>query len=562
MKKPSLDELTIKEKISQLLMLGQGYLEYRWENGGMIPRTMDEINEIMTKYQYGSMYAYGAVGRGKLDADHVTDVNDMGEASVSQHKEWLEAVQKNVRLPMLFGTDSEFGLHYAFRDASQTVGALSIGAANDEVLTEELAAQVAREHKAAGSNWRWSPVLDLPNRFNGISIGRSYSDDIERLTKLCIATIRGTEREGVASHAKHFPGEDPYEFRDGHFVTPCINISLEEWEQRQGKVFQNIIDAGVMSIMTTHTAFPACDDEMINGKYIPTSFSNKAVEQLLRKKMGFEGVIISDDLSMGGLSTICSHEEMLVRLINAGHDILLGVKEHDYELVYKAVCDGRISMERIDDSCRRVLDLKEKIGLFEECQEQETYSPADTNAKISELNRKIAEKAITLLYDRMQMLPLNKEKIKKVAIVCVSHSTKTIEELETMKKAFEEHDAEVVLCDGITRESYGLIAKQNDLIVYVGHLSHHRPMGMPSFYDEKMDCFRYAFTEDHEKAIGVSTGYPYVHHDAMQGANTFINIYSTDDESQKAFVKALYGEIPFAGTSPIDIEPKLRYVYC
>ena len=561
MEKPSISELSLTEKIAQLLMVSQGHLEYRFENNGMVARTMDEVNEIMTKYQYGSIYAYGAVGKPKLDADGITNVTGMGQVTTEQHKSWLNALQKNVRLPMLFGMDSENGLRYAFKDASQAAPPLSIGAANDEELTRKLAKGIALEHKAAGSNWRWAPVLDIGNRFSGLLIGRTYSDDIERLTRLATATMQGMESENVATTVKHFPGADIYEFRDSHIVTTVINSSLEEWEEKQGKVFQNMIDAGVMTIMTSHTAFPAVDDEKIKGNYIPASFSKKIITDLLRKKMGFEGVIITDDVAMGGITTICSREEKLIRMINAGHDILLGVDPYDFDLVYNAVCDGRIPMERIDKSCERVLALKEKIGLFDEKNKQEV-DIWEANKIITETSRGIAEKSITLLYDKNNLLPLSKETIKKVAIVCVSHAAKTIEQLEVMKTEFEKRGAKTDLYDGVNRETYANIVDQHDFIVYVGHISQHRPLGMPSFYDEKMDCFRSAFTRDKEKSMGVSTGYPYVHHDAMQGADTFANIYSCAPECQKAFVKAVYGEIPFVGTSPIDIEPKLRYVYC
>lgn len=559
MERPVLNEMPLREKIAQILMIHQTALKSKIVEGKRTLRTMEEIKEIMEKYQYGSMYAAGG-DTVRIDEEDPNRIIASTKCRSDQYKQWLAALQKQVRLPMLIAMDSARGLGYRFEDASETVGALAVGAANDEKLTEDLYAGIAREHRAVGSNWRWAPVVDIPNRFSSVSVGRSFSDDVNLMSKHVRATIRGMEKEKVATTVKHFPGDDPYEFRDSHLITPAIHLSLEDWEKEQGKAFQNAIDEGVMTIMTSHKAFPAVDDEKINGRYIPASLSEKVIEGLLRKKMGFKGVIITDDVNMAGLTTYCSREERLVKLINAGHDMILGVQVDDLDLVYQAVCDGKISMERIDASCERVLALKERIGLFEET--QETVDMAEANKMVSVANCKIAEKAITLLYDRNGMLPISGEKVKKVAIIGIAHSPVLMTLLESMKAAFEERGALVSMYEGINADNYNQMAEEHDLVIYCGHISHHRPMGMPSFYDEKMRCFWYAFTRDNHKAIGVSTGYPYIHYDCMAAANTFVNLYSYDKETLTAFVKAIYGEIPFRGKSPIDIEPKLRYIYC
>ena len=559
MNRPHVNEMSVREKLAQILMLSQEALKSKTIEGKKELRTMEEIAEIMEKYQYGSLYAAGG-DVVRMDEEDPNQIISSTRCRSEQYRKWLDALQKKVRLPMLIAMDSESGLGYRFEDASQAVGPLAVGAADDEQLTEELYAGIAREHRAVGSNWRWAPVVDIPNRFSSVSVGRSFSDDVELMNRHVRAAIRGIEKEKVATTVKHFPGADPYEFRDAHLITPTINLSLEDWEREQGRAFQNAIDEGVMTIMTAHMAFPAVDDEKINGRYIPASLSEKVIEGLLRKKMGFEGVIITDDVNMAGLTTYCSREEMLVRLINAGHDVLLGVQVPDLDLVYQAVCDGRISMERIDASCERVLALKERIGLFDG--PQETVSMTEANRMVTAANRKIAEKGITLLRDRSGLLPISKEAVKKVAVVGIAHTPELMTQLEAMKAAFEERGAWVSLYEGINAEQYDQMVGEHDLIIYCGHISQHRPMGMPSFYDEKMMCFWHAFTKDNHKAIGVSTGYPYLHYDSMAAANAFVNLYSYNAETLTAFVAAIYGEIPFCGKSPVDIEPKLRYIYC
>ena len=553
MKKPLLSEMTVKEKIGQLLMFH-----------GNCVATLDELLEVVEKYQPGTFWLdclpRGEAGSNVGEAFGLdTTSRDGTSYPMADDKRYAELLNSKAKYPILFADDSAQGLQARYTDRTRGVAPFSVGAADDVELTYQLYKGLAAENRAAGKRWRWAPVIDMPNRLSGGNMGRSYGGDIDTIVKHAIATCRAQESEGVVSTVKHFPGCDPYEIRDSHFVTTKMNVSLEEWEKTQGQTFQQMIDAGVMSIMTSHHAFPAVDDEKINGKYIPISISEKAITGLLRKKMGFNGVILTDDVNMGGLASVAPREELLIRLINAGHDVLLGVKVSDAEIVHKAVADGRIPMSRIDESCQRVLDMKEKIGLFDD--EETPYTPpAEAKRMMTEASEKISERALTLLYDRHNILPVSKDKVKTVAIVYISHSEAGIKTMETLKAEFEKRGAEAKIYDCIDFDNRDEIFEK-DLILYLGWISQHNPMGLPSFHDRRMSSFFHAFTVGNEKSIGISLGYPYIHLDAMTGANTFINAYSCDERTLVALAKALYGEIPFVGKSPIDIEPKLRAIY-
>lgn len=556
--RPNVSDLSLKEKISQLLMVWGTSLMYDNSSGQNTLRSKQEMAELMEKYQYGSLWANV---HSKVDFVTLDEKIDGKRPTTNEFNAWISEISQGVRLPMLVGMDSERGAGRSFSDAAEFSSALAIGAANSEELTYQLTAGDARQIKAAGVNWIWGPVVDGHNRFASISVGRSYSDDHERLIRLATAAVHGMQSEKVAATAKHFPGNDPYEYRDSHIVTTKMNLTVEEWMQTEAKPFQALIDAGVMSIMVGHLAFPDADDEMLNGNYIPATMSSKIIQGILREKMGFDGVVITDGITMGGLVSICSHEEMLIRMINAGNDILLGVGVHDFDIVYQAVCEGRISMKRIDESCERVLAMKEKLGLFEKSQE-----PIDIikeNTYVREINKQIAEKSITLVCDKNDLLPINRNAIKRVTIVCSSHVPETEKELEVMKKEFENHGATVKITSEVVRvQNVKQLAEENDLIVYAAQLSAHQPIGLPSLYGNTLFTYCNAFSVGKEKSIGVSMGYPYLYYDIMQGANTYFNIYNTAPENQVAFVKALYGEIPCCTSSPIDITPKRRIVYC
>lgn len=558
MKRPALSELSLTEKIAQLLMIADERIMYKEVNGENDLRPQEEIDEIMKKCQFGGYWHTGSI---KMDIVNLSEWSTGRRMTLEESKAHIENLQKNIRIPMLVAMDAENGVGYALSTGSVVPSPLSIGAANDLELIKKLYEGVALELRAAGANWRWVPVIDRINRYSS-SISRVFSDDVNRLTDFATAAIRGTESAHVASTVKHFPGSDGLDVRDSHFASSDMSIPMDEWWEKQGKVFQNMIDAKVMTIMVHHGSFSTVDDTMLNGKYIPSSLSRKVVQGLLREQMGFEGVIITDAMGMAAVNNYYStYDEMIVAAINAGNDMLLGVRPEAFGIACQAVADGRIPMERIDESCERLLDLKEKIGLFDDEIKNEVIDIPAASKMVREASEKISEKAATLLYDRANIIPVSKDKVKDVTIIYASHFPGTGEELKVMKDEFEKRGATANIYNGMPPGGIDAAAK-SDLIVYVGYVAMHRPLGLPTLYGDQLSMFVRAFTKGREKSIGVSMGYPYLHFDVMTGADTFVNIYSPDPEAQKAFVKGIYGEIPFAGVSPVDIEPKIREIYC
>ena len=169
----------------------------------------------------------------------------------------------------------------------------------------------------------------------------------------------------------------------------------------------------------------------------------------------------------------------------------------------------------------------------------------------------------------MQLLPVSKDKIRKVSIIVCSHLQSVAQDLSVMKNAFEERGAETTIYTlplDPTYQSDRLILKkiedECDLLIYASYVEMHRPLGMPSLSEHQAAIFTKAFGNAQEKTIGVSLGYPYLHYDMMAGAPAFVNLYSPAPAGMVAFVKAVYGEIPFEGKSPVDIEPKIRQIRC
>ncbi len=555
MKKPLLSELTLREKIGQMLLGYQHEINRMPEIDNNLVRPLEERNELLRREKFGTLWAQpGRATRG-VTVDIAEGLREPVDSQ--EFGTWIQEESDAYKIPALTAEDFEgAGAGSYFTDLTSTCNPPAIAAANSEELAYELGAAIGRELRCAGVTWRWAPVVDLPSRFS-MNIMRGYSDDPEKAIRMAKAHIRGMQSEGVAATLKHFPGCDPYEDRDTHFCPTLVNIPLDEWWEKQGRMFKEVIDDGVYSVMVGHKAFPAVDDEIINGKYVPSTASKKVITGLLKETIGFKGVVITDGIVMGALYSLFPYEELIVRLVNAGNDVILGVKPNTGELIEKAVLDGRIEETRIDDACQRVLDMKEKLGMFEEGYRLVKSKPEIETPKTRKINIEIARRAVTLVRDRKNLLPLDKEKIKNVTIICSAHVDFFYKKLEDyLVPEFEARGAKVHLQRRVSSfPEMEEIAKNSDLIIYAAYIAGHEPMGPMSLHGDECKTYLYAFSSGEEKSIGVSMGYPYIHYDIMENANTFVNTYTYSPELIKAFVEGIYGEIPFVGESPIRLNP-------
>jgi len=569
MKKPLLSEMTLREKIGQMLA------PHQWDMFGKVetafdfkPADMDQVRANYEREQIGTFRGeqvgvyYTDPRHFKADDSGTTDEGLLGygrvKIPIAPYKEYVEELGSYMKIPPLVAGDFATGVNNVFEGMTRIVNATAIGAADSEELTFALGAAIAREMRCGGHNWRWAPVLDIANRNNTCCMRTFSIDDIDRTIRLSNAYIKGMQSEGVAATAKHFPSEGRIEARDAHF-TPTVNTdSMEQWWSEQGKVYQEVFDAGVYSVMVGHTAFPAMDDTMINGQYIPSTISKKVITDLLKGQMGFKGVVITDGIAMGALFNLMPYEQLIIELVNAGNDVILGSKMSSGDLIEQAVLDGRIPMERIDDGCQRVLDLKEKLGMFEEGYYDLPYTAEDVISETKRISDEIALRSITLVRDRLQILPVDKSKVKKVSIIASTHADAFMHQLEALKASFEKRGMEVYIQRRLKSiPELKTISDNSDLIIYAAYVAPHQPLGAMRLFNEEARTFFYAFNHGKEKSIGVSFGYPYVHYDTMEAAPAFVNAYSPSPEAMEAFVQAIFGEIEMLGNSPVLLTPRV-----
>ncbi len=549
MKKPALSELTLREKIGQMANYSTIVLmEKMLANDEDVPLL-------------GSVWGYGNLEEsivGELDKIVGQFANEDLYAA-ADYARFMEIFTSKCKIPPLAATDSTRGIYYKFHDLSQTMDPVTIAATGSAELAYKVGKAKGNELKCAGFRWVWGPEQDMENRNSAIGMGRKFSDDQDTVARLSNAEIKGLQDVNVAATAKHFPGADGLEYRDPHTAETILRLNKKDWWEHQGRVYQEVFDAGVYSVMVGHLAFPAVERTMINSHYIPSTISKKVVTDLLKGEMGFKGVVISDAIGMEGISSLFDRDlgRVSIEVIKAGCDMILGAPRDFVDVVEKAVLSGEIPESRIDDACQRILDMKDKIGLFDNPLEK--MDVAECVAYTQSVNKEIAEKAVTLVCDNHNMLPLNKDKVKSVCIIFQGTNEDVFESLKYMEDELRLHGVEkihrqIALHDEPEPSTLPL---GFDIMLYVPHIGGHSPWGIAGFQGELYKTFyRVGAGGQRGKRIVLNIGTPNVCYDYYSTFNCVVNAYNTTEITQRCAIKALYGELPLNNNHPFSIVPK------
>lgn len=540
MKKPQLSELTLREKIGQTAVFRSGRYQEFYANN------REDFDII------GGVWVWGALD---MKLINMGDVTTNVKLTSDDTLELMKNVTKGQKIPAIGCMDNGRGITHAFHDLSPAMDLPMIGATGSAELSYKMGKCKAQELKCAGARWLWGPEEDLENRNSSISLYRKFSDNPELVIELAKAHDHGIQEQNVVATAKHFPGSDELEYRDAHVSQSMMRLTKEEWYKCQGRVSQEVFDDGVMSVMISHSSFPAVDNTKINGTYLPAVVSSKIVTDLLKGEMGFGGVVITDGIGMegslglfgGDIDTLC------VESVKAGCDVILGPGPNYLNAIEKAVLDGYIPESRIDDACQRILDMKEKIGLFET-----PVAPIDKAAVLAEsaaVNQEIIDNGMSLVCDRRNMLPLTPEKAERVTIVYVGDRPKMFEDLDVMVDELYKQGVKTVAKQigvGDQPDPQNLSAN-SDIILYVADA---REWGMAGFRGETFKTFyRVTMGGQKGKRIGVSLNSPYLYFDYFEGFDCFANIYNEYEITMRSLIQALFGKKEFKGGRPFKLIP-------
>ncbi|MFC4910432.1 glycoside hydrolase family 3 protein [Actinomadura gamaensis] len=316
------------------------------------------------------------------------------------------ALQKASKIPMLIGVDEEQGIVSRTPFVTRFPGNMTLGASGRVEDARAAAQATGAELRAVGINQNYAPDADVNvNPANPVIGIRSFGADPALVAKMTRAAVTGYQQAGVAATAKHFPGHGDTA-TDSHTGLPVIKHSPATWERLDAPPFES---AGADAVMSAHIVVPKLD-----GSGDPATLSKNVLTGLLRNKLGFQGVIVTDSLQMEGVREKYSDRVVPVRAINAGADQLLMPPSLPvaYQAVLKAAKSGRISQARLNDAVARILRLKEHRGLFRgtNVDPAKAGSQVDT-AQHHALARSVAEHGVTVIRNVGNVLPLKNRKV-------------------------------------------------------------------------------------------------------------------------------------------------------
>jgi len=275
----------------------------------------------------------------------------------------LKKANENNPVPLFMSVDQEGGkVNRLPKDFVAIPDAAKVGKSGDPKLAQRMGSLLSEELRIMGFNVDFAPVLDInSNPKNPVIGSRAFGSDAELVTKMGVAAMKGLQEGGTIAVVKHFPGHGDTAV-DSHLDLPVVHKTTEQLQTMEWVPFRTAIEEGADAVMVAHILFPAVDPDA------PASFSKVIIGEQLRGTLGFDGVIITDDMTMGAITQHYGLEDAALKSIEAGSDIILVAHGYDtekkvYDSLLQAVKSGRLDESRVDESVRRILTLKLKYRL-------------------------------------------------------------------------------------------------------------------------------------------------------------------------------------------------------
>ena len=487
-------------------------------------------------------------------------------APAEKIKRQLTTAQAASEIPLFFSANLESGGNGIITEGTWFGMPLQIAATDDPEQAYELGNVAGNEAAQVGCNMSFSPIVDIDLNFrNPITNTRTFGSDPKRVIQMASAQIKGLEKNGILPVIKHFPG-DGVDERDQHLLSTVNSLSVDDWINSYGKIYQTFIDQGISSIMIGHIMLPAWEKQLSpdikDSELRPASASKRLIDGLLRDELGFNGLTITDATPMIGYNSILPREELLPATINAGIDMILFNKniDEDYMFIKKAVENGTLKLARINEAVLRILATKMVHGLFE------ATMPETLNLNTAEHAKKAAaaaKKAVTLVKDRDHLLPLTVKRYPRIRLVVLGDSDdggfkEGGQVSDLFQKQLEILGFQVTLFDRkrldfheIFEEGIVEMKEKFDLALYIANIetaSNQTTTRLDWIHLMAADApwFMKAIP-----TIFISTANPY-HLFDIPAVSTYINTYTGNKESIDAVLRKMTGKEAFEGVSPVD----------
>ena len=517
-----LSSMSIDQKIGQLFMV-QTYsnLDSVHEN---------KIKEMIQKYHIGNLIFMQGTPRKQAQLTNI--------------------YQSLSTTPLMIGFDGEWGLDMRLQKTYRFPWNMTLGAIQDNTLIHKFGEHLGRHANRMGIHVNFAPVVDInTNPRNPIIGNRSFGENKKNVTQKAIAFSKGMQSVGVLANAKHFPGHGDTA-TDSHLKLPVLNFDRQRLDSVELYPYKKVFDAGMSSVMTAHLSIPVLEP---NPK-LPTSLSSKVVTDLLKYKLGFLGLIFTDGLNMKGAANYSSSSEINLAAILAGNDILL--IPHDIpetiNLFKTSIQTGVLSYERIDESVRKILLAKYKVGLH-------TYKPIellnlekDINTPEDEvLHRELVKNSMTLIKNKKKLLPISDlKKLHKIAYVALGEASHDpfFKELQKYSEIFKvEKDNLNEIID--TLEDF-------DLVIVGFHKSNAHPW-KPYQFSNKESVWLHEISRKNKTILSVfASPYSLLNIKSFNNLESILVAYQNSVIAQKIAAQTIFGAIDAKGVLPVSIKNK------
>lgn len=514
------DSLTVDERIAQLYMI-----EVRPTYG---PAHLKKVEETIKKHKVGGLIFF--------------------KGNPIEQVQLTNKFQAMSDIPMMIAIDGEWGLAMRLSNTVAYPYQIGLGSIQDNTLIYDMGEEIGRQCNRMGIHVNFAPVIDVNNNpKNPVINYRSFGEDPINVGAKGLAYAQGMQSMNVIACAKHFPGHGDTDV-DSHKDLPVINHSMERLRSVEMKPFRHLIDNGVQSVMTAHLYIPAID----NRTNIAVSISDKAINGILRKEMGFTGLSFTDALNMQGVAKYHPDGELELMALSAGNDILLAPGDIPKAtlLIKKAIVGGMLSEDYVWSKVKKVLQYKHDLGLDSFVQISTDNLINDLNStKAKHIDYQLVEKQLCLVKDADNLIPINKEQYSNIVSVAIGEGSKTHfqKELEKRLKVNSmqiNKNASATAFDNLLAKIKGA-----DVAIISLHSTSKYPPnfgitnGMAAFVKKAMA---------ETKVILVDFGNPY-NLSKFQGQKCVLMAYEDEDLNHTKAAQALLGEIGVDGRLSVSV---------
>ena len=511
------NKMSLEERVGQLFMIRA--------HSNLGPEHVSAVKQQIKKYHVGGLCFFQGTPGG--------------------HAELINSYQKLSTIPLLVAIDAEWGGGMRFKESGMSFPRqLMLGAIQNSTMLYDMGIEVGRQLLEIGINVNFAPVVDINiNPNNPVINDRSFGEGMYNVTAKSYQYMRGMQAAGIMACAKHFPGHGDTDV-DSHLDLPVIGHSLGRMDSVELFPFKTLIDKGVQSVMVAHLHVPSMD----NTPNLPTTLSPWVVDTLLRQQLGFDGLVFTDALEMKGVTKHFGPGEVEVMAVIAGNDVLCLPADISisFPAVIKAIDSGEIPAQRLEESVKRIIRSKLRLGLFKS--DTANVNPDAFPANGLALKGELIENAITAVSNEGKLIPIRK--VRKKSIACLNIGSAKTTPFQERLTSYTDVKNISVTQDQLGQRRKGLLdlLSPNDIVIV--SLTGMDKLAQRDF---GLSAGTRAFIEQlnaETQVILVVFGSPYSLK-FFEDVPNVIMAYQDDPMVQDITAQALFGAFSFRGRLPV-----------